>query len=262
MTVPTGTASMLDIQNEFGGSNPISLSEYYGAASGVPTSGTISINDFRGKTAAAEVVAMYKGILRFVDNPIVFNVSTQPGDVLVLFELTPTLYNTETPSGWNVFQPEFYANDTEDTSMEGAWKVANGTSETVTCASIGTQSFYRSAYLFVIRGCGSSPFKSKANYTVTNTATHTSKTVSKGAGDVVLFAAINAHNDGTRAYTVSGGTSGWVTATQTGASSIDSSDAGGYLSGNTSTSITTPLLSRVGAGSEDSAVLTWATFGP
>ena len=50
MAVPTGTASMLDIQNEFGGSAPISLSEYYGAASGVPTSGTISINDFRGKS--------------------------------------------------------------------------------------------------------------------------------------------------------------------------------------------------------------------
>ena len=50
MPVPTGTASMLDIQNEFGGSAPISLSEYYGAASGVPTSGTISINDFRGKS--------------------------------------------------------------------------------------------------------------------------------------------------------------------------------------------------------------------
>lgn len=51
MAVPTGTASMLDIQNEFGGSNPISLSEYYGAASGVPTSGTISIDNFRGKSA-------------------------------------------------------------------------------------------------------------------------------------------------------------------------------------------------------------------
>jgi hypothetical protein len=52
MAVPTGTASMLDIQNEFGGSAPISLSEYYGAAAGVPASGTISINDFRGKSSA------------------------------------------------------------------------------------------------------------------------------------------------------------------------------------------------------------------
>lgn len=52
MAVPTGTASLLDIQNEFGGAAPISLSEYYGAASGVPTSGAISINDFRGVSAA------------------------------------------------------------------------------------------------------------------------------------------------------------------------------------------------------------------
>lgn len=49
MSVPTGTASLSDIQSEFGGSNPISLSEYYGAASGIPASGTISIDDFRGK---------------------------------------------------------------------------------------------------------------------------------------------------------------------------------------------------------------------
>lgn len=55
MPVPTGTASMLDIQNEFGGSAPISLSEYYGAAAGVPTSGTISINDFRGKSSVIQI---------------------------------------------------------------------------------------------------------------------------------------------------------------------------------------------------------------
>ena len=46
----TGPLSMSQIQGEFGGSNPISLSEYYGAAAGVPGSGTISISDFRGKS--------------------------------------------------------------------------------------------------------------------------------------------------------------------------------------------------------------------
>lgn len=50
MAVPTGTASLLDIQDEFGGTNPISLSEYYGITAGVPASGTISIDDFRGKS--------------------------------------------------------------------------------------------------------------------------------------------------------------------------------------------------------------------
>ena len=52
MAVPTGTASLSDIQTEFGGSNPISLSEYYGLVSnpsGIPASGVISIDDFRGK---------------------------------------------------------------------------------------------------------------------------------------------------------------------------------------------------------------------
>lgn len=43
--------SMLDIQGEFGGSAPISLSEYYSAASGIPVSGTISIRNFYGTSA-------------------------------------------------------------------------------------------------------------------------------------------------------------------------------------------------------------------
>ena len=47
----SGAISLADIQTEFGGSNPISLSEYYGVASGVPASGTISIGDFYGKSA-------------------------------------------------------------------------------------------------------------------------------------------------------------------------------------------------------------------
>jgi len=52
MTLPSsGTLKMSDIQGEFGGSNPIKLSEYYSAAAGVPTSGTISISDFYGTRA-------------------------------------------------------------------------------------------------------------------------------------------------------------------------------------------------------------------
>jgi hypothetical protein len=50
MVLPaSGQLSLLDIQGEFGGSAPISLSEYYGAAPGVPGSGQISISDFYGK---------------------------------------------------------------------------------------------------------------------------------------------------------------------------------------------------------------------
>lgn len=51
MALPnTGSISLSDIQTEFGGSNPISLSEYYGVATGVPSSGSISFSDFYGKS--------------------------------------------------------------------------------------------------------------------------------------------------------------------------------------------------------------------
>ena len=52
MALPSsGPISLLDIQNEFGGTNPIGINEYYGAAGGVPTSGTISFDDFYGTSS-------------------------------------------------------------------------------------------------------------------------------------------------------------------------------------------------------------------
>ena len=57
MPVPSGEASLSDIQTEFGGSSPISLSEYYSAVSGVPASGEISISDFQGKSASSTITA-------------------------------------------------------------------------------------------------------------------------------------------------------------------------------------------------------------
>ena len=57
----SGAISLLDVQNEFGGSNPISISEYYGAASGVPTSGAISLSNFYGKSAYTPMSLSYTG---------------------------------------------------------------------------------------------------------------------------------------------------------------------------------------------------------
>ena len=52
MALPSsGALSLNDIQDEFGGSNPISISEYYGADTGVPGSGTISVSDFYGTSS-------------------------------------------------------------------------------------------------------------------------------------------------------------------------------------------------------------------
>lgn len=52
----SGPISLQDIQGEFGGSNPISLSEYYSAASGIPSSGAISLLDFYGASSVTEIV--------------------------------------------------------------------------------------------------------------------------------------------------------------------------------------------------------------
>ena len=52
MALPsTGPLSFSDIQTEFGGSNPIYLSEYYGVDDDVPTEGTIRVSDFYDTSA-------------------------------------------------------------------------------------------------------------------------------------------------------------------------------------------------------------------
>lgn len=54
----SGKISLIDIQGEFGGSAPHTLKEYYGAASGIPTSGTISIKDFYGASDVVTVTVL------------------------------------------------------------------------------------------------------------------------------------------------------------------------------------------------------------
>ena len=50
----SGAIKLSEIQTEFGGTNPISLSEYYDADTGVPASGVISLTDFYGTSAVTE----------------------------------------------------------------------------------------------------------------------------------------------------------------------------------------------------------------
>src|SRR5262245_48593450 len=50
MTLPaSGALKMTDISGEFGDTAPYSLTEFYGVASGVPSSGAIKFSDFYGK---------------------------------------------------------------------------------------------------------------------------------------------------------------------------------------------------------------------
>lgn len=56
----SGAISLADIAGEFGGSQPHSISEYYGADTGVPSSGTIDFADFYGTSSTpANLQAIY-----------------------------------------------------------------------------------------------------------------------------------------------------------------------------------------------------------
>jgi hypothetical protein len=57
----SGAISLSEVQVEFGGENPISMSEYYGVDSGVPASGSISLSQFYGASSAETVWAMRDG---------------------------------------------------------------------------------------------------------------------------------------------------------------------------------------------------------
>lgn len=92
----SGAISLGDIQSEFGGSNPISISEYYGADTGVPGSGTISLSDFYGTS----------NIDQTMDNMFAA-ASLGPGDDVVV----------DTVSGINVA----VVLDTIDTTGEGVF---------------------------------------------------------------------------------------------------------------------------------------------
>lgn len=58
MTTPTVNLGMSHIQTEFGGSNPIAISEYYSAHANVATSGLIKMSQFLGITVVyVDVIA-------------------------------------------------------------------------------------------------------------------------------------------------------------------------------------------------------------
>lgn len=59
----SGTISLANVQTEFGGSAPTSITEYYGAAAGVPASGTISLSDFYGASSVQYSLLVGEGTI-------------------------------------------------------------------------------------------------------------------------------------------------------------------------------------------------------
>lgn len=93
MTLPvSGPLSLSDIAAEFGGAAPHSLSEYYGADTGIPSSGAISISDFYGKSNLFTL-----NIAASVANPNIRQLCVNAGwnqSVAVLVNITAPLINT------------------------------------------------------------------------------------------------------------------------------------------------------------------------
>ena len=79
MATPSGTISFSQIQSELGGSNPISLSEYYkgttiiptnvGGAATIPASGTIDASDLRSKPVTLSYTQGTSPLVTTTGNP-------------------------------------------------------------------------------------------------------------------------------------------------------------------------------------------------
>ncbi|WP_412506678.1 hypothetical protein [Roseovarius sp. SYSU LYC5161] len=120
MPLPTtGPISLADIATEFGGNPPHSISEYYGAAAGVPASGAVGIGAFRSKSAITTFFA---------------TITTSQWEL--------NLYNYLTSQGW-------------DSSSEVEVTVANGVyiwSDNTSVAALKTGGPYPSGLTLINEG--------------------------------------------------------------------------------------------------------------
>lgn len=142
MAIPgSGPVSLSEIQTEFGGSNPISLSEYYGADTGVPGSGTISVSDFYG-TSSSDVTmdflsfsgtlgpgndnefATVSGINTTVELEFTSNLTVGSAQAQIN---SGTLFNIDVPTTANVNNGDTITLYFTDASQSGQNSVLNGT---------------------------------------------------------------------------------------------------------------------------------------
>ena len=158
MTLPnSGALALSQIQSEFGGSNPISLSEYYrggslvpshGNTTGIPSSGTISISQFYGKSNTAPIPTSYNYQMQAGNGGVSYGYSA----VQVLN--FGSLQNNPQPVAFsNGFNPTWDA--VRDFNSKGAtdfFIIANGqlpdsgwTSLSISGTSIGTVSLNRTS---------------------------------------------------------------------------------------------------------------------
>ena len=105
----SGAISLADIADEFGGSAPHSLSEYYGVAAGVPSSGTIDFADFYGTSAGLPSSGLimhmepsvYSSGSTWTDSAGTFNRMTKVGSPSYTSS-SPEYFTTSNNNHWQV----------------------------------------------------------------------------------------------------------------------------------------------------------------
>jgi hypothetical protein len=150
----SGSISLDDIQAEFGGSNPISLSEYYrggayvpdtAANSGIPTSGTISLDDFYGGDAtppaptgtfsAANFTSQTNRLRStyYYSNNLTLSVTNEPITVSVTGLASPTIQKNST----GTLASSLSFNDGDTCRIRGLTPSTYSTSRTFTASMTG-----------------------------------------------------------------------------------------------------------------------------
>lgn len=182
MALPaSGTISLSDIQTTMGGSNPISLTEYYRggtyvpnitANNAIPTSGTISITDFYGALGSVSsnhtLTVGSRSYTEFKVNYIDYGYSTS---VYTYGSLSPTTYSsslgtiTINDCYWNDSTNSFHFRINKNTNADTAFYeiVVNGTTYARSAAGFtdgGTYGIW-------IWASPSNPFPTSGNVTLT-----------------------------------------------------------------------------------------------
>ena len=141
----SGAISLANVQTEFGGSNPIGINEYYGVAAGVPASGTISLNDFYGKSS----FAFTEEIFGFLENySTVSTTDTYPGTIVTpgsgsspkTFRVILVPFSPYGESGYNSLS--YYQGGSLNTTWAGYYS-----SDTTHTFTFGSSSMQFSSYI-------------------------------------------------------------------------------------------------------------------
>lgn len=150
----SGPISILDIANEFGGTAPHSLSEYYGVSGGIPTSGEISISDFYGASAGIQ----FLGQVSDSDNGGDFraNLSSlnlmEDDFLLVSYGFSyPSNQNLTFLSGYTEIA-DLYASDTRSTQAGIYYKIMGSTPDTLIDFSFTPPAGDDTAYNLTVTG--------------------------------------------------------------------------------------------------------------